>query len=235
MKYVRFSEEEMADNFKTICNCFYEKNFGQMSKSDFEALMFHFYIEKLVKDNSDSNGIIDFNACSDYRISNELGITQQRVRNLKVKNQLLFPRDFSWQKAFAKLVGNARVDRVTHRVTVDIPDPNLYIEIQNYLEENGRYIEKQLNSRLLQMRIEYYIEMLLSFEEEKTRKEIITELKKQYKNDNKTDKVFDENDIAKSLIDGVVNITEIAANISTISNPSSIVLTGLKTLLSKFL
>lgn len=234
MRYVNFSEKEMADNFQTICDCFYEKNFGQMSKSDFEALMFHFYIEKLVKDNSDSNGIIDFNACSDYRISNELGITQQRVRNLKVKNQLLFPRDFAWQNAFAKLVGNARVDQLTHRVTVDIPDPNLYIEIQNYLEENGGYIEKQLNSRLLQMRIEYFVELLLSFEDDKTQKAIIKELKKQYKKDNKTDRAFDEKHIAKSLIDGAVNFTEIAVNISAIANPTSVIMTGLLSLLAKF-
>lgn len=175
----------------------------------------------MVKDNSDNDGIIDFNKCSDYLISKELGITQQRVRNLKVKNQLINPIDFKWEKALAKLTENARYDKESHKVILNIPDPNLYIEIQNFIEENGAYVEKQLNSKVLQIRAEYYIALILNLEDEKSSKRIIKELKKQFRKDNKKEAAFDDNNIGKSLIEGTVNITSIAANISSLISPAN--------------
>ncbi len=221
MKYVKFTDEEKIANFDIICDSFFNANFGHLSKSDIELMMFNFYISKMVKDNSDNDGIIDFNKCSDYLISKELGITQQRVRNLKVKNQLINPIDFKWEKALAKLTENARYDKESHKVILNIPDPNLYIEIQNFIEENGAYVEKQLNSKVLQIRAEYYIALILNLEDEKSSKRIIKELKKQFRKDNKKEAAFDDNNIGKSLIEGTVNITSIAANISSLISPAN--------------
>lgn len=44
---------------------------------------------------------------------------------------------------------------------ISIPDPNLFYEIQNFLEEQGAYIDKQLNSKLLVIREEYFADLLL--------------------------------------------------------------------------
>lgn len=221
MKYVKFTNEEKIANFDIICDNFFNANFGHLSKSDIELMIFNFYIQKMVKDNSDNDGIIDFNKCSDYLISKELGITQQRVRNLKVKNQLINPMDFKWEKALAKLTENARYDKESHKVILNIPDPNLYIEVQNFIEESGAYVEKQLNSKVLQIRAEYYIALILNIEDEKSCKRIVKELKKQFKKDNKKETAFDENNIGKSLIEGTVNITSIAANISSLISPAN--------------
>ena len=61
MKYVKFTDEEKIANFDIICDNFFNANFGHLSKSDIELMMFNFYISKMVKDNSDNDGIIDFN------------------------------------------------------------------------------------------------------------------------------------------------------------------------------
>ena len=196
-------------------------------------MMFNFYIKKMIEDNKEQDGTIDYNKCSDYKISKDLGITQQRVRNLKVKNQLINPIAFEWEKAFAKLVSNAKFEN--QKVIISIPDPNLFYEIQNFLEEQGAYIDKQLNSKLLVIRVEYFIDLLVSLEPEQNRKEVIKEIKKVFKEQTKSQKQFDEKNIGKSLIDGAVNITTILSNISTIASPKNNILIALSTLVSKFI
>ena len=103
--------------FDEIACHFYSHNFGQTSKTDLDLLMFHFYYEKMRSIFTDSEGGLDYTQCSDYKISKELRITQQRVRNLKVKNQLIYPpeEELDWIKEFAKLTKNARYDHVTKK------------------------------------------------------------------------------------------------------------------------
>lgn len=221
MKYVSFSDAEKIEMFNEIAAHFYDANFGQASKADIELMMFNFYIKKMIKDNQEQDGTIDYNKCSDYKISKDLGITQQRVRNLKVKNQLINPIEFEWEKAFAKLVSNAKFEN--QKVIISIPDPNLFYEIQNFLEEQGAFIDKQLNSKLLVIRVEYFIDLLVSLEPESNRKAVVKEIKKSYKEQTKTEKQFDEKNIGKTLIDGAVNITTILANISTFISPGNVI------------
>lgn len=221
MRYITFNQQEKAELFDKIAEHFYDANFGQISKSDIELLMFHFYIDKMLSESKRLDGTVDYSKCSDYKISKDLGITQQRVRNLKVKNQLIYPIQFDWKLELAKLTENARYDQATHRVTLNIPDPNLFLEIQNFIEEQGAYIEKQLNSKILQIRAEYYIDLILTLEQEENRDRVIRALKKQFKEDGKDDSAFDERYVGKSLIDMGANITTIAANISSIITPDN--------------
>ena len=144
MEYVKFDDDEKIKMFDEISNHFYNKNFGQFSKSEIELMMFNFYIQKMIKDSLKEDGTVDYSKCSEYRISKDLGITQQKVRNLKVKNQLVNPVEFDWKKEIAALMPNARYEN--KKVYINIPDPNLFYEIQNFLENEGSYIEKQLNS-----------------------------------------------------------------------------------------
>lgn len=219
--------------FDKIAAHFYEANFGQASKSDIELMMFNFYIQKMIKDNQEQDGTIDYNKCSDYKISKDLGITQQRVRNLKVKNQLINPIDFEWEKAFAKLVSNATTEN--KKAIISIPDPNLYNEIQNFLEEQGAYIDKQLNSKLLVMRVEYFIDLIVSIEPDKNRNEIIKEIKENYKKQTKSEKQFDERNIGKTIIDGAVNITTILADISTFISSGNVLFPAVSKLMKNIL
>lgn len=223
MKYVQFEDEEKIELFDKIAAKFYEANFGQLSKSDMELMMFNFYLEKMIKDNSDENGIIDFKKCTDYKISKDLGITQQKVRNLKIKKQLVYPVEYDWKKAFANLIDKARYDLRTGKVTIDIPDPNLYLEIKNCIEEQGAYVETQLNNRILQIRPEYYIDLMVDLEEEKSRKAIIQEIKTAFKKCGKDDSEFDEKHIGNTLLEAAVDITTLLANINSVFTPEGAV------------
>ena len=228
MKYISFTDSEKIAMFDEIASHFYEANFGQASKADIEMMMFNFYIKKIIEDNQEQDGTIDYNKCSDYKISKDLGITQQRVRNLKVKNQLINPIDFKWEKSFAKLVENAKFEN--QKVIISIPDPNLFYEIQNFLEEQGAYIDKQLNSKLLVIREEYFADLLVALEPDSNRKQVVKVIKKAFKEQTKSEKQFDEKNIGKTLIEGAVNITTILANISTVISPENVIYEALSKL-----
>lgn len=221
MKYVVFTAEEKAAMFDEIAAQFYESNFGHLSKADMELMMFHFYLEKMIRDNKNPDGTIDYRKCSDYKISQDLGITQQRVRNMKIKKQLYKPIEFDWKASLASLTENARYDRSTKMVVLNIPDPVLYLEIQNFIEEQGAYIEKQLNSKVLKIRAEYYIELIVAMEPEESRKAVIRELKKQFKESGGDEKVFDEKNLGRSFINGAMNVISVAASVSSMLEPEN--------------
>lgn len=205
MKYIEFTNKEKVEMFDEIAKKFYNHNFGTFSKSEMELMMFNFYIKKIVSNNVESDNTLNYNYSSDYYISKDLGITQQKVNNLKIKNQLVNPIEFDWKKSFLKLVGNARFDNKSGKVLINIPDPNLYIEIKHYLENHGGYIETQLNRNLLKIRVEYFIQLLVEIEPEKERNIIIKEIKKYIKKENKDENIFSKDNIAKSLLDLTVN------------------------------
>ena len=222
-----FTKDEKIRMFDLISAHFYNHNFGTLSKNDFDLMMFHFYIDSLYRRNS-IDGQLDYNKCSDYLISKDLGITQQRVRNLKVKNNLVYPpkENDGWIKTFASLVRNARLEK--DKIVISIPDPNIYIEIENYLEENGSYIEKQLNSKLMIMRIEYFIDVCLLFEDEDNRKEVIKKIKKKCKEADKDVSQFVGDSIGKTLIKYSINISTIFANVATCFSSGNIIAEALK-------
>lgn len=231
MKYVEFTDEEKVRMFDKLSERFYNSNFGQISKSDIELLMFHFYIQKMIDDNMEEDGTINYSKCSDYRISQDLGITQQRVRSLKIRNQLTHHIEFDWKKAFAKLTQYARYDERTGMISVNIPDPCLLIEIQNFLDESGAYIEKTLNSKVLRVRAEYYIDLAIELEPEESRKSIIKKLRKEFDRYTKENSAFNERNIGKSLIEAGVSAAEIISSLSTLACSNQTVMGALIQLL----
>ena len=232
MKYFEFSDEEKIALFDLIASNFYNQNFGKISKSDIELMMFHFYYDKMTSVAINEDGLINYSKCSDYKISKELGITQQRVKNLKVKSQLIYPVNMDWKQSFATLVKNARYDQNTKKVIINIPDPNLFIEIENYLEENGAYIEKQLNSKILQIRAEYFIDLLIVDEPVDQRRKIIKEIRSTINKGSDEEKEFDERNIGKTIIENGADIATIITNIMSILSPGNILLKSLCSLIS---
>ena len=98
MKYIEFTNKEKVEMFDEIAKKFYNHNFGTFSKSEMELMMFNFYIKKLVDMNVQNDNTLNYNASCDYYISKELGITQQKVNNLKFKNKLLNTIYFYFKK-----------------------------------------------------------------------------------------------------------------------------------------
>lgn len=215
-----------ADNFEIMAfeqleNLYYKKNFGQATKQEIDMLMFHLYMEKLRQ----SSGKI-----SDYKISKELGITQSRVRNYRIKEQLLYPREIDWKDELSKSLSCARYD--PPYIVVDIPDPNVMIEIKNYLEEKGKYTVSQNNTRLLTLRVEFYLDLAVELDPESDKKKIYKSLVKKVKKDSKNEIINIENDISiKNLVDAGVNVTTIAANLTSILSPQNYLMMGIGNLM----
>lgn len=148
-----FTTDDKAKAFDEIAKCYYDRNFGTMSKSDFEVLLFSIYIERILCIDDKKFGMY-----SDYELSKQLGITQSKVRNLKVKKQLQYPRTYDWKEAFVRVCENATYEN--GKIKVQIPDVNLYYEVKNAIEEAGGYIDISLTSNLLQVSPGYFLDLI---------------------------------------------------------------------------
>ena len=150
-KWIDFTEKEKQTAFGQISNCYFNKNFGTMSKADFETLLFSIYIEHCI----DKKLPFD-----DYTLSKSLGITQSRVRALKVRKELKYPKkEFRWKDNFIESIPLARYDEATRLVKLHISDVNVLIELRNFMEEHGWYNEYQLNPKLFQCRADIFIDL----------------------------------------------------------------------------
>lgn len=147
-------DKSKAAAFDMIAERYYAGNFGTMSKADFETLMFHLYIERIL-DLGDSK----FSSYSDYRLSKELGVPQSKISNLKVRKQLQYPREYDWKKSFNAISENIRYEK--GKFVIQIPDINLFYEVKNAIEEEGGYIEMTLTSKLLQVSPQYFLDLLV--------------------------------------------------------------------------
>ena len=148
------TDHEKAAAFDQIAEQYYMCNFGSMSKADFDVLMFSIYLDQIL-DKSEA----DMNSYSDYKLSKLLGITQSRISSLKVKKELKYPyAGFDWKQSFLRLSENARFEN--GKIKINIPDKNLYIEIKNFIESNGGFVETQLSPSLLQISPEYYLDLM---------------------------------------------------------------------------
>lgn len=132
-------------------NYFDNKNFGAVSKAEFELFLFSMYYDHLIDSGE---------KCDDYIMGKQLGITINRIRNLKEKKELKYHRDdYYWVASFIKCIENARYDETTHLVKVNIPDVNVIKDVRYFLEQNGWYDEYQLNPKLFQCRADIFVEM----------------------------------------------------------------------------
>ena len=146
-----FSAKEKIEIFNKIEQHYFVRNFGSLTKADFETLLFSEYIEHRIKNK------LPFD---DYSLSKELGITQSRIRALKERKELKYPyKDFTWQNAFAESVKNAKVDPNDQYVKMIIQDVNVMNEIRNFIEINGWYDECSLNKKLLRIPLDCFVEI----------------------------------------------------------------------------
>lgn len=167
--------------FDELAAHFFDRNFGSISKSDVELMMFNFLMKQMIETNK-IEGVIDYRKCSDYAISKILGITESKVRNLKVKKNLVYPEKYSWINSFASILNDNKLTKTKDdRVIMNIPDPNVMIEIKNFIEEQGDYVEYHLNTKILDIKTEYLFLFAIEFEKDhKVDKETIDRIRNEY-------------------------------------------------------
>lgn len=204
-----FSTDKIkAAAFDKIAEKYFYANFGTISKADFDTLMFSLYLDQILDFSEE-----DMSSYSDYKLSKLLGITQAKVSNLKVKKELQYPYDgFLWKKSFGRIMNNYRYE--DGKIKLFIPDKNLYYEIKNAIEDAGGYVEVQLNTKLLQITPEYFIDLVLVTREEADRDQIRKEIKKTLDEHRVNTEGFDDRSIGDQLKDNAPGIiTDIVAEI----------------------
>ena len=90
-----FPDCKKAEAFDQISEMFYNRNFSSASKAEIELQMFSIYMDATIDlCRNEEDNTIDYNACSDYEMGKALGISQERIRTLKVKKQARYPKEF---------------------------------------------------------------------------------------------------------------------------------------------
>lgn len=224
-------QKKKAEYFDKIAELFYQNNFGSANKSEVELLMFSILMDEMIEHYKDKNEVLDYKACSDYKMSALLGIPQQKVRNLKIKKQARYPQKFDWKKSFIAVKDSIVYDSDKKRIIIPVTDPNLYLTIRNFIEEHDGYIEIQRGSNVLQMRPEHFFNLLyLGIEEEEkemVKRNFIKTIKEKNEENNIEDIYTDKElmDKALSVGDNVMEFFETV--VEGVSNP---LLTILKTI-----
>lgn len=221
-----------GEEFIELAKHYYMSNFGSLSKNEIDLLMFKFYLEKMIAINKNNDGTIDYSKISDYKIAKDLGITPQRVRNLKVKKELVYPQDdFEWKNSLRLLLENEKVIRIeNHHIKVNIPDPNLFFAIQDYIEDTGGYVDIQLNSKLLSVPIENFMTLLELIDKNNDCEKITEIIENEYKKinsstNNKLSEIKMVSEITKNTTDSITNVISWFSPIGTISNAASNIIT----------
>lgn len=178
-----FSDESLkAKSFERIAELFYDKNFSSATKSEIELLLFSIYLDAKLDRNKKADNTVNYGDISDYALGKELGIPQEKVRSLKVRKQARYPVEFDWKASLFSIKDSIRYDDIKKRIIIPTRDPNLYIEICNYIENHGGYIEVQRSGNVIQIRPEHFFmlayEDLNDEEQKKCREELIRELYK---------------------------------------------------------
>lgn len=132
-----------------------DRNFGTLSKSEFDLLVFHYYfLEKQAK----SAG----KYVPDYDIGRDLGLTIQRVRSLREREALKWGFGGNWKDSFLDCLRFAHCDE-KRNVKMPVPDVNVMKEIRNFIETAGLIDDYQLNPKVFQCNLDALIAICLDF------------------------------------------------------------------------
>lgn len=131
----------------------FTRRFGSFSKTDYEVLMFTIFLDSLPL------------PLRNYDISIALGITESKVRNLRVKSQLMYPRKLEWAEELVKSIEHGYYDRTTGQITVTFEDPSIQNLMKNKIEESFGTVGQTLNIKQLVLPIESFL-LLAAFAEQ---------------------------------------------------------------------
>lgn len=135
------------DFFSEIKKRCLDRNFGTLSKSEFDLMLFHYYLVNKQEE-------VGSRYVSDYDIGRDLGLTIQRVRSLRERDALKWGLKDDWKKRFRECVKSARYEESTDVVKIPVPDVNVVKEVRNFLETQELMDDFQLNPKVFQCKID---------------------------------------------------------------------------------
>ena len=132
-----------------------KRNFGTLSKSEFDLMVFHYYL-------LDKQSQVGSRYVTDYEIGSDLGLTIQRVRSLREREALKWEFRGNWRDSFLDCLKFAHCDE-KRNVKIPVPDVNVMKEIRNFIETAGLIDDYQLNPKVFQCNLDALIAICLDF------------------------------------------------------------------------
>ena len=99
------------------------------------------------------------------------------MRNLRVRSQLLYPKEIKWQEELAAAVAHGYYDSQTKQITVTLEDPSVKNLIKNTIEKNFGTVGQSLNTKQLVLPVESFL-ILAAYAEDDPDK-VLKQLNKQ--------------------------------------------------------
>lgn len=181
----------------------YTNHFGTYAKSDYETLMFSIYLDMLDR------------PARDYDISIELGIPESKVRTLRRKSQLLYPKKLNWDYELQNALKNASFNENDNTITIMIEDPSVQSLLKNEIELTYGKVQLNLNTKLLTLPIECYL--LLALRLTGDEKEALERLNEKWKTDKKYSGQITKESLIKKELKKIGPLNVIKALISAAS------------------
>ena len=172
---IEFTDEQKIRAFNELSKCYYERNFGTLSKSEVDLAFFQVFME------------YGGDSLDEYSISKELGITKAKVRNMKQRWFLKRNTDSEWWKErFIEDLKNAHYDPDSKLVKMNIDDINVLNELRYFVTKQGWFDEYHLNPGLFQCPLEGFVVLCKNLDEcnDETIKNALLEFNKVNKDEN---------------------------------------------------
>lgn len=170
----------------------YSRKFGSFAKADYEVLLFTAFLDSLIK------------PARDYEISIALGITESKVRNLRVKSQLLYPKEIKWIEELSKSILHGYYDKSSGQITVTFEDPSVQSLMKNQIEERFGTVGQSLNVKQLVLPIESFLLLAAYAEDDET--VTLKKLNESLQAELKTKSIIEKKNLRARFLDGVPNM-----------------------------
>ena len=195
---MKIKEEALYSRIKE--SQLFTNRFGSFSKADYEVLMFTVYLDSLDK------------PARDYEISRDLGITEQRVRNLRIKSQLVFPQEINWIQQMENALQSGTYD--DGMVTITLEDPSVRNRIRYEVESKAGTVNLSLSSKQLVLPVESFL--ILAACAESDIDKVIEKLNEEFgKCDEIKDKI-QKDKLGKRVLKGVGNIASVLETVLSV-------------------
>ncbi len=195
-----FTQPEKIAAFDQIAPYFFEQNFATFGKSDFELLMFHIFLEHLKTTDKPSD---------DYSISKILGITQQRVRSLKIRRCLRYGQAGNWKVELATAaLKHPHYSGNDQYITLSFDDPTVMIETQHFIEEKGGFVDFSFNPKLLKMKTYDFAHLMLEIGILENEKEVWKKMREIYRDENGGDVEITRDTFMETIKKGGIDLAK---------------------------
>lgn len=203
MRLTAFSPEAKIRAFDRIAACCLNHNFGTLGKADFELLLFSIYL-----DNARETGA----PTDDYTISRELGLTQQRVRGLKIKQHLRDGNDIDWKRMLAQQASKPHYSQDERYIMLTFDEPAVMIEVQHYIEQKGGFVDFSFNPKVLKMPIQSFALLMVELGIEKDEEACLKTLNRIWLEENDEHEKLTKPTMQQRLKNGSIKFLKSAVN-----------------------